>query len=106
MFSFHMNKMSIQHGADDMSLSRHRKLPFLEAIRLRRHMQPSTSQEERPLEEQPQPVRSQTKRSGRKQVQEKRQVPDRRKAVRPMLPDRENVGDRRKKNRRRASESI
>lgn len=97
MFSFLLNKMPIQrHGSDDVNPPR-RKLPLLEAVGLRR----TTAQGE-PQEGQPtgQPAAKPTARRSR----EKRHVPDRRREVGPMLPDRQNAGDRRKKDRRRTTE--
>ena len=87
MFSFRLHNSDLrQQVSQDADPGRRSKPSLLEAVRLRKKTEDGQREEKRQA-----------------QAQERRQVPDRRKAVRPMLPDRENVGDRRKKDRRRSA---
>jgi hypothetical protein len=109
MFSFHLNNNSSrQLASEGVEFTPRRKRPFslLQVIGLPRQMRPEQLQEEVAQEEQSQPVKAQRNRSRAKQVQERRNVPDRRKAVRPMLPDRQNAGERRRKDRRRTADGV
>ncbi len=103
MFSFYLNKMTIQRDGSDGVNPPRRKLPLLEAVGLRRATAQGEPQDGQSAE---QPAAKPVAKSAARRSREKRHTPDRRKAVGPMLPDRQNAGDRRKKDRRRPTESA
>jgi hypothetical protein len=92
MFTFRLNNSWMQqHGSDGTNPTHRpkRSLPLLQAVRVGRNTAPC---------EQP---------DGQAAVarsRDRRNLPDRRKAVRPMLPDRQNAGERRRRDRRRTDE--